>query len=100
MNSGMGNLVCEKTWEKSAKKIADPGKALRQNYLNITETSCDESDSRLQQKIDDDKIELMCCMQYLDYVDGSLGRLGQVGDPGRRWSEEQLFVVPDQRCQE
>ena len=78
LNSGMGNLVFDKTWEKSAKNIADPGKALRQNYLNITETSCDESDSKLEQKIDDDKIELMCCMHYLDYVDGWLGRLGHV----------------------
>jgi len=63
LNSGMGNLVFEKTWEKSAKKIADPKKALRQHKLNILEqTSCDESDSKLVQKIDDDKIELMCCL--------------------------------------
>lgn len=47
LNSGMGNIVFEKTWEQSAKKIADPGKALRQHKLNILETSCDESDSKL-----------------------------------------------------
>ena len=28
LNSGMGNLVFAKTWEKSAKKIADPKKTL------------------------------------------------------------------------
>jgi hypothetical protein len=81
LNSGMGNFIYEKTWEKSAKKIADPGKALRQHKMNILHTSCDESDSTLVQKIDDDKIELMCCLQYADYIDGSLGRLGQVRSP-------------------
>lgn len=47
LNSGMGNFIYEKTWEKSAKKIADPGKALRQHKMNILTTSCDESDSKL-----------------------------------------------------
>lgn len=28
LNSGMGNLICEKTWEQSAKKMLDPNKAL------------------------------------------------------------------------
>jgi hypothetical protein len=81
LNSGYGNLVFEKSWEKSAKRIADPGKALRQHKLNILETSCDESDSKLVQRIDDDKIELMCAEQLTDYLDGSFGRLGQVRSP-------------------
>lgn len=76
LNSGYGNLVFEKTWENSSKKIMDPGKALRRKGANIIETSCDESDSKLVQRIDDDKIELMCHENPTDFLDGTLGRIG------------------------
>ena len=76
LNSGYGNLVFEKSWKDSAKKIMDPNKALRRKGANIIETSCDESDSKLEQRIDDDKIELMCHTEAKDYLDGTLGRLG------------------------
>ncbi len=49
--------------------------------MNIIQTSCDESDSKLIQRIDDDKIELMCCLNPVDFLDGALGRLGQVRSP-------------------
>ena len=81
LNSGMGNLLNEQTWVKSAKKLMDPEKAMRQRNLSIMPTSCDESDSRLLQRIDDDKIELLCHDQIKDYVDGTLGRYGQVRSP-------------------
>jgi hypothetical protein len=44
-------------------------------------TSCDESESKLEQKIDDDKIELMCHTGPIDFLDGRMGRLGQVRSP-------------------
>jgi len=47
LNSGYGNLVSDKTWENSAKRIMDPTKSLRYHKLNIHMTSCDESDSKL-----------------------------------------------------
>lgn len=47
LNSTYGNLVFHKTWEMSANKIMDPSKALKKHKLNILETSCDESDSKL-----------------------------------------------------
>ena len=59
----------------------DPGKALRQQGLCIVETSCDESDSRLEQMYDDDKMELMCHEGLADYIDFEMGRLGQVRSP-------------------
>ena len=59
----------------------DPGRTLRNNKLNIVQTSCDESDSKLQQKIDDDKIEIMCHEGPLDFIDGTMGRLCQVRSP-------------------
>ena len=59
----------------------DPGKELRQRNVAIFQTSCDESDSKLTQKIDDDKIELMCHENILDYADATLGRYGQVRSP-------------------
>jgi hypothetical protein len=58
--SGMGNFMNEKTWAKSAKKLINPEKALSKHKLDILQTSCDESDSKLEQRIDDDKIEIMC----------------------------------------
>ena len=81
LNSGMGNILNAKTWEKSAQKVMDPTKELRQRNMSIFETSCDESDSKLKQRIDDDKIELMCHSNYTDYVDATLGRYGQVRSP-------------------
>jgi len=70
LNSGYGNFVFDKTWENSAKRIMDPSKALRNHKLNILETSCDESDSTLVQRIDDDKIEIMCHETPVDFLDG------------------------------
>lgn len=70
LNSGYGNIVFEKTWERSKERIMDPDKALRNHKLNIMETSCDESDSKLVQRIDDDKIEIMCHESTVDFLDG------------------------------
>lgn len=81
LNSGYGNIVFEKTWEKSAERIMDPNKVLRNHKLNIMETSCDESDSKLVQRIDDDKIEIMCHESLGNFIDGQMGRLGQVRSP-------------------
>ncbi len=81
LNSGYGNFVHEKSWEMSREKIMEPSKALRRKGANIVETSCDESDSKLVQRIDDDKIELMCLQGFIDLVDGAMGRLGQVRSP-------------------
>ena len=76
LNSGMGNLIYNKTWAKSAKKVMDPTKQLRKRNMAIFETSCDESDSKLEQRIDDDKIELMCHSGVSDYLSLELGRYG------------------------
>lgn len=81
LNSGYGNFVNSKTWENSQKRVMDPGKALRRHKLNIVETSCDESESQLTQRIDDDKIELMCHENPVDFIDGNMARLGQVRSP-------------------
>lgn len=81
LNSGYGNLVFEKTWESSSKRIMEPDKVLRRKGANIIETSCDESESNLVQRIDDDKIELMCHTNASDLVNGTMGRLGQVRSP-------------------
>jgi hypothetical protein len=47
LNSGYGNLVHAHSWYDSANRIMDPNKVLRNHKLNIMETSCDESDSKL-----------------------------------------------------
>jgi hypothetical protein len=44
-------------------------------------TSCDESDSKLIQKIDDDKIELMGHASITDFPNATLGRYGQIRSP-------------------
>lgn len=54
----------------------DPNKVLRRHRMNIMETSCDESDSKLVQRIDDDKMELMCHVSAIDILDGAMARLG------------------------
>ena len=59
----------------------DPGKALRNRGLAVVETSCDESDSRLEQMYDDDKMELMCHEGITDYIDFEMARFGQVRSP-------------------
>lgn len=60
----------------------DPSKSiLRDQGLAIIETSCDESDSRLEQKYDDDKMELMCHEGITDYIDFEMSRYGQVRSP-------------------
>jgi hypothetical protein len=48
-----------KAWSESKKRIADPNRHLRDRGIGIA-TSCDESDSLLECKYDDDKMELMC----------------------------------------
>ena len=59
--------------------MLDTQKQLRKQGLLIT--SCDESESLLDQKIDDDKIELMCHTNPIDFLDGRMARLGQVRSP-------------------
>lgn len=56
----------------------EPEKHLRKHNISIN-TSCDESQA--EQKIDDDKIELMSHTQVIDFIDGRMGRLGQVRSP-------------------
>ena len=59
----------------------DPGRTLRNQGLAVIETSCDESDSRLEQMYDDDKMELMCHEGISDYIDFEMSRYGQVRSP-------------------
>ena len=73
--------MSQRAWNKSKEKLMDPGKALRNQGLNILQTSCDESDSRLEQKFDDDKMELMCHEGLTDYLDFELARYGQCRSP-------------------
>ena len=81
LNQCFGGWTFEKSWEMSSKKIMDPNQALRRRGANIIETSCDESDSKLVQRIDDDKIELMCHDSFTSFIDGNMARLGQVRSP-------------------
>jgi len=48
LTQGYGGFLNQKAWQKSKTKLVDPGKALRRQGLAIVETSCDESDSRLE----------------------------------------------------
>lgn len=77
----MGTFLNEKTWAKSAGNLIDPKKALNKHRLDISITSCDESESKLVQRIDDDKIEIMCHQRLTDYMNFEIGRLGQVRSP-------------------
>ena len=76
LTQGYGGFLSQKAWAKSKEKKMDPGKALRRQGLCVVETSCDESDSRLEQMYDDDKMELMCHEKISDYIDFQLGRVG------------------------
>ena len=73
--------MSQNAWSKSKGKIMDPGKAMRSRGVKVFETSCDESDSRLEQKKDDDKMELMCHEGVTDYIDFEMSRYGQVRSP-------------------
>jgi len=81
LTQGYGGFLKPETWKKSASKIMDPSKALRKQGLAVVETSCDESDSKLEQRFDDDKMELMCHESVIDYIDFELARLGQIRSP-------------------
>jgi len=60
----------------------DPGKALRNQGLNVVETSCDEGyASSIKQMYDDDKMELMCHEGMFDYIDFKMARYGQCRSP-------------------
>jgi len=67
-------------WKESKKRIADPNRHLRDRGIGIA-TSCDESDSLLEAKYDDDKMELMCQEKHTDYLNFDMTRLGQVRSP-------------------
>lgn len=75
-----GGFMSSHSWSNSKDRIADPDRLLRPKGVNIT-TSCDESDSKLEQKMDDDKMELMCQERYHDYANFDMTRLGQVRSP-------------------
>jgi hypothetical protein len=64
-----------KAWSESKKRIADPERHLRDRGIGIA-TSCDESDSLLEAKYDDDKMELMCQEKHTDYLNFDMTRLG------------------------
>lgn len=49
--------------------------------MAVVETSCDESESSLEQRMNDDKMELMCHEGVIDYLDYELARIGQVRSP-------------------
>ena len=76
-----GGFLNQQAWKKSKGKVMEPGKALRSRGLSVFETSCDESDSRLEQRKDDDKMELMCHEGITDYIDFEMSRYGQVRSP-------------------
>ena len=81
LTQGFGGFVSQNAWQKSKEKLMDPGKALRNQGLCVVETSCDESDSRLMQALDDDKMELMCHEGITDYIDFEMARYGQCRSP-------------------
>ncbi len=81
LKQAFGGLCKPGTWKQSKTKLMDPNKAMRRQGLAIVETSCDENESSLEQKIDDDKMELMCHEKLQDYVDFELSRYGQVRSP-------------------
>ena len=56
---GYGGFLDEHAWGRSQDRNADPQKHIRKKNVAVM-TSCDESDSKLEQRIDDDKMELMC----------------------------------------
>ena len=90
LTQGYGGFLNQKAWKKSKTKLVDPGKALRRQGLAIVETSCDESDSRLEQIYDDDKMELMCHEGISDWIDFDMSRYGQVRSPFHVVVEENL----------
>jgi len=57
---GYGGFLNTETWGRSKDKIADKGKRDRPDFANQLLTSCDEDDHKLEQRYDDDKMELMC----------------------------------------
>ena len=81
LTQGYGGFLNQKAWVRSKDKPMDPGRALRNQGLAVVETSCDESDSRLEQHYDDDKMELMCHEGIKDYIDFEMARYGQVRSP-------------------
>ena len=81
LTQGYGGFLSQKAWKQSKEKPMDPGKALRNQGLCVVETSCDESDSRLEQMYDDDKMELMCHEGITDYIDFEMARYGQCRSP-------------------
>ena len=81
LTQGYGGFLSQKAWKASKDKPMDPGKALRNQGLCVVETSCDESDSRLEQMYDDDKMELMCHEGVADYIDFEMSRYGQCRSP-------------------
>jgi hypothetical protein len=68
------------SWDKSKERLADPDRVIRKDKITF-QTSCDESDSKLEQRIDDDKMELMCQEMYTDYLNFDMTRLGQIRSP-------------------
>ena len=48
LTQAYGGFLDQKAWKKSKDKVMDPGKAMRSRGLAVFETSCDESDSRLE----------------------------------------------------
>ena len=76
LTQAYGGFLNQKAWKRSKEKIMDPGKVMRSRGLAVFETSCDESDSRLEQLKDDDKMELMCHEGVTDYIDFEMSRFG------------------------
>lgn len=53
-----GGLITAKNWETSKDRKLDTETKLKNKGLQIMETSCDESDSQLKGRYDDDKLEM------------------------------------------
>lgn len=68
LHSMAGGLITAKTWENSKDRKLDTETKLKNKGLQIVETSCDESDSQLKGRYDDDKLELTSCANLAQYA--------------------------------
>ena len=71
-----GGLVTAKSWEKSKDRLLDTETKLKNKGLQIMETSCDESDSQLKSRYDDDKLEMTSYESFKDLALFNQSRLG------------------------
>ena len=70
-----GGMINRETWRESQYKLMDPEKKLKKMNSSYV-TSCDESDSKLVQRYDDDKLELTCYSSAIDMATFASSRFG------------------------